>query len=194
MGSYLSLTKPIIQSKELIQILMIGLDCGGKTSILYKIRLGEHIQRNDFYVDVVEYKNITFVSWDIGGSDKIRGKYCPEWRKHYKNTTHVIFVVDSNDRERVCWAKQEFAEVMQEEYLKDIPVLVFANKQDLPNHLTTDELVEQLELESILESKHWHIQPCCAISGDGLKEGFDWIFNDAIQNISRFKQAKSARS
>jgi GTPase SAR1 family protein len=48
-------------------------------------------------VETVEYKNISFTVWDVGGQDKIR----PLWRHYYQNTQGLIFVVDSNDRDRV---------------------------------------------------------------------------------------------
>lgn len=50
-----------------------------------------------FNVETVEYKNISFTVWDVGGQDKIR----PLWRHYYQNTQGLIFVVDSNDRDRV---------------------------------------------------------------------------------------------
>lgn len=48
-------------------------------------------------METVEYKNISFTVWDVGGQDKIR----PLWRHYYQNTQGLIFVVDSNDRERI---------------------------------------------------------------------------------------------
>jgi len=45
-------------------------------------------------VETVEYKNISFTVWDVGGQDKIR----PLWRHYFQNTQGLIFVVDSNDR------------------------------------------------------------------------------------------------
>ena len=47
-----------------------------------------------FNVETVEYKNISFTVWDVGGQDKIR----PLWRHYFQNTQGLIFVVDSNDR------------------------------------------------------------------------------------------------
>ena len=56
-----------------------------------------------FNVETVEYKNICFTVWDVGGQDKIR----PLWRHYFQNTQGLIFVVDSNDRERISEAKDE---------------------------------------------------------------------------------------
>ena len=50
-----------------------------------------------FNVETVEYKNISFTVWDVGGQDKIR----PLWRHYYQNTQGLIFVVDSNDSDRI---------------------------------------------------------------------------------------------
>jgi len=86
--------------KKEMRILMVGLDAAGKTTILYKLKLGEvvtTIPTIGFNVETVEYKNISFTVWDVGGQDKIR----PLWRHYYQNTQGIIFVVDSNDRERI---------------------------------------------------------------------------------------------
>merc|ERR1712028_266473 len=87
-------------SKKEMRILMVGLDAAGKTTILYKLKLGEVITTVPtigFNVEEVQYKNINFTVWDVGGQDKIRKL----WRYYYENTQGLIFVVDSNDRERI---------------------------------------------------------------------------------------------
>ena len=76
---------------------MVGLDAAGKTTILYKLKLGDvvtTIPTIGFNVETVEYKNIKFTVWDVGGQDRIR----PLWRHYFQNTQGLIFVVDSNDR------------------------------------------------------------------------------------------------
>merc|ERR1712013_568947 len=91
--------------KQEMRILMVGLDAAGKTTILYKLKLGEvvtTIPTIGFNVESVEYKNINFTVWDIGGQDKIRKL----WRYYY-NTQGLIFVVDSNDRDRIEDAREE---------------------------------------------------------------------------------------
>lgn len=81
-----------------------------------------------FNVETVEYKNIQFTVWDVGGQDKIR----PLWRHYFQNTQGIIFVVDSNDRDRVGEAREELQRMLNEDELRDALLLVFANKQDLP--------------------------------------------------------------
>lgn len=82
------------------------MDAAGKTTILYKLKLGEivtTIPTIGFNVETVEYKNICFTVWDVGGQDKIR----PLWRHYFQNTQGLIFVVDSNDRDRIGEAEKE---------------------------------------------------------------------------------------
>lgn len=98
-----------------------------------------------FNVETVEYKNISFTVWDVGGQDKIR----PLWRHYFQNTQGIIFVVDSNDRERVSEAREELQRMLNEDELRDALLLVFANKQDLPVCTKTNAL-----------QGHWKLM-CC---------------------------------
>merc|ERR1712040_22577 len=134
--------------KKEMRILMVGLDAAGKTTILYKLKLGEivtTIPTIGFNVETVEYKNISFTVWDVGGQDKIR----PLWRHYFQNTQGLIFVVDSNDRERIGEAAEELNKMLREEELKDVVVLVFANKQDLPNAMSASEVTDKLGLHNL---------------------------------------------
>ncbi|EMS50929.1 ADP-ribosylation factor [Triticum urartu] len=123
-----------------------------------------------FNVETVEYKNISFTVWDVGGQDKIR----PLWRHYFQNTQGLIFVVDSNDRDRVVEARDELHRMLNEDELRDAVLLVFANKQDLPNAMNAAEITDKLGLHS-LRQRHWYIQSTCATSGEGLYEGLDWL-------------------
>ena len=108
--------------------------------------------------------------WDVGGQDKIR----PLWRHYFQNTQGLIFVVDSNDRERVGEAAEELNKMLREEELKDVVVLVLANKQDLPNAMSVSDITDKLGLHN-LGARKWYIQSTCATTGDGLYEGLDWL-------------------
>ena len=155
------------------RILMVGLDAAGKTTILYKLKLGEivtTIPTIGFNVETVQYKKINFTVWDVGGQDKIR----PLWRHYFQNTQGLIFVVDSNDRERIQEASEELQKMLNEDELREAVLLVFANKQDLPNAMSVAEVTDKLGLHSIRNRK-WYIQSTCATSGDGLYEGLDWL-------------------
>ncbi|KAI3988609.1 hypothetical protein MKX01_026973 [Papaver californicum] len=160
-------------AKKNLRILMVGLDAAGKTTILYKLRLGEivsTIPTIGFNVETVEYRNISFTVWDVGGQDKIR----PLWKYYFQNTQGLIFVVDSNDRDRVVEARDELHKLMNEDELRDSVLLIFANKQDLPNAMNAAEITDKLGLHSIRQ-RRWYIQSTCATSGEGLYEGLEWL-------------------
>lgn len=162
-----------LSAKKDCRILMVGLDAAGKTTILYKLKLGEvvtTIPTIGFNVETVEYKNINFTVWDVGGQDKIR----PLWRHYYQNTQGLIFVVDSNDRDRINEARDELTKMLNEDEMREAILLVFANKQDLPNAMNAAEITEKLQLQG-LRNRQWYIQSTCATSGDGIYEGFDWL-------------------
>ncbi|KAF9208478.1 hypothetical protein BGZ49_008663 [Haplosporangium sp. Z 27] len=157
--------------KKEMRILMVGLDAAGKTTILYKLKLG-------FNVETVEYKNISFTVWDVGGQDKIR----PLWRHYFQNTQGIIFVVDSNDRDRISEARDELLRMLNEDELREALLLVFANKQDLPNAMNAAEITDKLGLHS-LRQRQWYIQATCATSGDGLYEGLEWLSNNLKRKV-----------
>nr|XP_054766834.1 ADP-ribosylation factor-like [Lytechinus pictus] len=123
-----------------------------------------------FNVETVEYKNTTITAWDVGGQDKIR----PLWREMFPNTQGIIFVVDSHDRELRLEARDELNRIANEDELRDAVILVFANKQDLPNAMGTGEVTDALGLHNVRNRK-WYIQASSATSGDGIYEGFKWL-------------------
>lgn len=128
MGNIMGKIFSKLLGKKEMRILMVGLDAAGKTTILYKLKLGElvsTIPTIGFNVENVQYKNISFTVWDVGGQDKIR----PLWRHYYQNTQGLIFVVDSNDRDRISVASESLHKMLEEEELRDACLLVLANKQ-----------------------------------------------------------------
>lgn len=94
----------LLGNKE-VRVLILGLDNAGKTTILYKLQIGEvvtTVPTIGFNVETVTYKNLRFQVWDLGGQTSIR----PYWRCYYQNTNAVIYVVDSSDPERMAISKQ----------------------------------------------------------------------------------------
>ncbi|KAH9611208.1 hypothetical protein KSS87_007558, partial [Heliosperma pusillum] len=152
MGAMLSSLLKILFEKKELRILMLGLDAAGKTTMLYKLKIGEvvtTIPTLGFNVETVEYKNVNFTVWDVGGQDAIRRL----WRHYFQNTQGLIFVVDSNDRERVAEAKDELYKMLNEDELRDAVLLVLANKQDLPNVMTVSEIADKLSLQSLRQRR-----------------------------------------
>ncbi|GAA6063327.1 hypothetical protein JCM10212_003913 [Sporobolomyces blumeae] len=126
--SFSSMFKALFNRSTEMRILMLGLDSAGKTTILYRLQIGEvvtTIPTIGFNVETVQYKNIKFQVWDLGGQTSIR----PYWRCYYADTKAVVYVVDSSDRERLPINKAELLAMLNEEELQDAKLLVFANKQ-----------------------------------------------------------------
>ena len=159
--------------KKESRILMLGLDAAGKTTILYKLRLGEviaSIPTIGFNVETVEYKGTEMQVWDVGGQDKIRKL----WRHYYRGTHALIYIVDSSDRARFDMAREELSAILAAPEMKDAVLLVYANKQDLPDAATSTEVAEAMGLHK-MRTRQWYIQGACATTGDGLYEGLDWM-------------------
>jgi len=154
------------------RILMIGLDAAGKTTLLYKLKLGENvptIPTIGFNVESVEYRNLHMTIWDVGGQDRIRSL----WKHYYHGTDALIFVVDSNDHERLAEARNELNAFLSDSNMVDALVLVFANKMDLPGALSGSAVAEAMSLNSRRET--WYIQPLSAVTSIGVTEGLEWL-------------------
>ncbi|CAI6010930.1 unnamed protein product [Closterium sp. NIES-65] len=158
-----------------MRVVMLGLDAAGKTTILYKLHIGEilsTVPTIGFNVEKVQYKNVQFTVWDVGGQEKLR----PLWRHYFNNTDALIYVVDSLDKERVKQAAREFQTIVSDPLMRNSAILVFANKQDLKGALSPLEVCETMGLQQ-LRNRYWHIQGTCAPKGEGLYEGLDWLSN-----------------
>ena len=155
------------------RILMLGLDSAGKTALLYQIKYKKAVKTIptiSFNTETIDYKGKNFTIWDIGGQDKLR---CL-WNNYYPNTDGIIFVVDSKDEERIEEASKEIKKLANEEELKNCPILVLANKQDLKESLNSSKITEKLGLRC-LKGRSWLVQGCEAITGRGVFEGLDWL-------------------
>lgn len=145
------------------EVIVIGLDAAGKTTTLQSMKsrqggqIQTHIPTVGFLLETLEFegsaKFMTLKAWDVGGRTFIR----PLLRHWFATTDGIVFVVDSCDRERLQDARHELDRVLAEEELHGKPLLVLANKQDLPFAANTTELVEKLGLHS-LRHRMWFIQ------------------------------------
>ena len=106
MGFIFSKIFSVLFSKKEVRLLILGLDNAGKTTLLYQMQCGEvkvTVPTLGFNVESVNYENLTFQMWDLGGQSEIR----PYWKCYYPKTNAVVFVIDSSDKERIDIAKQE---------------------------------------------------------------------------------------
>lgn len=158
------------------KILMLGLDAAGKTTVLYKFKLNEAVSTIPtigFNVETVEpARNVSFTVWDVGGQDKIR----PLWRHYFTGCEGLIFVVDSSDKSRFPEAKGELDWILDDAEMAGVPLVVLANKQDLPKAVSPSGVAAGLGLQDVRNRK-WHVQGTSATIGEGLLE--------SMQELSR---------
>ncbi|CAF4422951.1 unnamed protein product [Rotaria sp. Silwood2] len=121
------------------KIIIVGLDNAGKTTILYQFLMNEVVHTSPTIgsnVEEVVFKNIRFLMMDIGGQESLRSS----WQTYFAQTEYVILVVDSTDRERLPLTKQELFRMLQSEELRSASVLIFANKQDIKDSMSSAEI------------------------------------------------------
>ncbi|KAK6185349.1 hypothetical protein SNE40_007602 [Patella caerulea] len=172
-----AMCKNILWKAKEVKILMVGLDAAGKTTILYTLKLGEvvtTIPTIGFNIETVEHKNQSLTVWDVGGRGKARFLY----RHYYASTNAVIFVIDSNDHERLDEALEECNTVISETELADCTFLILCNKQDLENAFTVEDVKEKLKSHP---SEKVGVFPVVALDRKTLKEPLNWL-TDTIAN------------
>ncbi|KAG2464795.1 ADP-ribosylation factor-like protein 4A [Erpetoichthys calabaricus] len=200
MGNGLSEQNPILSSLPSFQslhIVILGLDCAGKTTVLYRLQFNEFVNTvptKGFNTEKIKVtlggsRTVTFHFWDVGGQEKLR----PLWKSYTRCTDGIIFVVDSVDVERMEEAKTELHKITKISENQGVPVLVIANKQDLRNSLSLAEVEKMLALHELGSATPWHLQPTCAIIGDGLGEGLEKLYEMIIKRRKMIKQQKRKR-
>lgn len=156
---------------------MLGLDNAGKTTIVKKI-MGEDVNTVSptlgFIIKTIDYGGYKLNIWDVGGQKTLRSY----WRNYFEKTDALIWVVDATDRLRIDDCREELHGLLQEERLSGASLLVFANKTDVNGCMDEAEIQDGLQLNAIKTHK-WHIIRCSAITGANLKEGLEWVVQDA---------------
>ncbi|KAG9278520.1 ADP-ribosylation factor-like protein 14 [Astyanax mexicanus] len=155
------------------QILILGLDGSGKSTLLYKLKYNEAVvtvPTVGFNVEMLETKEkgCTLTVWDVGGQSQMRAY----WKHYYQDSSGLVYVVDSHDQNRLSEAKQELEQILEHEELESKPLIVLANKQDLPGAANADDIAETLNLKEICGNRNWLIQPCSGRTGEGLENCF----------------------
>lgn len=153
-------------------MLLLGLDSAGKTTIITHLKFGKAkntVPTIGFNVETIKHKRLEMNIWDVGGQDRLR----PLWRHYYSGTSGIVFVVDSADSARLEKSRDELHALMREEELRDACVLVLANKQDLPDAKSSDDVANAMEMDQITHTHH--TLPGCAKSGEGVGEAMDWL-------------------
>eukprot|EP01041_Mallomonas_annulata_P012491 gene12491-26298_t len=169
----LTLLRKLKKTDHEARLLVLGLDNSGKTTILKKLSDEDvtHIMPTQgFNIKSLMHEGFKLNVWDIGGQKSIR----PYWRNYFEQTDALIYVIDSADRRRIEETGVELQQLLDEDKLSAVPVLIFANKQDLLNALSAAEITTALGLND-LRDRTWQIIACSAKTGEGLQEGMEWI-------------------
>ncbi|EAY07788.1 small GTP-binding protein, putative [Trichomonas vaginalis G3] len=158
------------EDEAIPRVLMLGLKCAGKTTILNKLKGDQSIrsfQVQDFNTQTIKWEDFDLVTWDLGVAEKQR----PLWRHYFDGSCAVVFVVDCSDREKFQLAKSEIHKVAAEPELENCPILFIANKQDIPGSANTEELEKLIDAGG---TKHltYTVMPCVATSNLGIEDAF----------------------
>eukprot|EP00270_Netrium_digitus_P021901 TRINITY_DN9630_c0_g1_i1.p1 TRINITY_DN9630_c0_g1~~TRINITY_DN9630_c0_g1_i1.p1 ORF type:complete len:204 (+),score=52.14 TRINITY_DN9630_c0_g1_i1:462-1073(+) len=178
-------------SKAEYHILILGIDKAGKTTLLEKVKTiysdyeglppDRIVPTVGLNIGRVEAHKAKLIFWDLGGQLGLR----TIWEKYYEETHAVLYVVDAAGEDRFDDAKGALEKIVRHEDLNGAPVLIFANKQDLPGALTAEELAKYLEISDSQE------QPCtvravCAYDGSGVREGVTWL----VETMKKSKRSE----
>ena len=165
------------------KLLLLGLDNAGKTTLLQRLKTGNFVQfeqTKSYHVEDLSIEGIHFSAYDLGGHEVAR----ESWDEYFVNTSAVVFMVDANAPERFDDAKKELDKLLVSEEMKNIPFLILANKIDLPNARSPNEIATSLGIynqtpESVVTKtpgiRPIRIFPCSIKDEVGYAEGFRWI-------------------
>ena len=166
------------RSRNNFKIIILGMQNAGKTTILYRLSLGQLVKTTPTIgsnVEEINYNNVQFQAWDLGGQESTRSV----WDVYYMNIDAIVYVIDSQDEEYYEESKLQFHKLLRNPNLKNSTILIFANKQDLPGVKDVNRLIQDYELDKI-KDHIWHIQPCSALKGEGLVTGIKWLSEQLV--------------
>ena len=153
------------RSRNNFKIIILGIQNAGKTTILYRLSIGQLVKTTPTIgsnVEEISYNNVKLQAWDLGGQESTRSV----WNVYFVNTDAIIYVIDTHD-ETYDDSKTQFYKLLSNDALKNAIILIYANKQDLPGAKSVAEIIQIYELDTI-KDHIWHIQPCSAQTGEGL--------------------------
>ena len=160
------------RSRNKFKIILLGIQNAGKTTILYRLAIGQLVKTTPTIgsnVEEISYNNVKLQAWDLGGQESSRSV----WEIYFVNTDAIIYVIDTHD-ETYDDSKEQFYKLLKNDTLKNAIILIYANKQDLPGAKSVAEIIQIYGLDNI-KDHIWHIQPCSAQTGEGLITGMKWL-------------------
>jgi len=183
--SFLKRLRSFVQKKsQTVKVSWVGLDYAGKSTIIKRVTQGvfsEDTKRTlGLNVDEFESDSIKFVCWDIGGQTVFRDSL---WDAYISGSSGIIFVVDSADPPRFDEARRElWRYVIDNEKVGEIPILILANKQDLPEARSAGEVARALDLHKVINHSY-AIVPTSAASGFNVDDALEWLRQRITEKI-----------
>ena len=177
--SLLELLKGYNKLKPEPNILILGLDNAGKTTLLNYLT---HVNNKEtsptkgVNAKSIQCGGIKINVYDLGGQRAIRDY----WKYYYDKVDALIYVVDASDDARIGECNTAFQELLKEEKLAKVPVLAYGNKNDLDNCLGPDEIIQKLEMDDIT-GRDWSLYACSALTGKGVEDGIKWVLERLSQ-------------
>lgn len=200
MGNHLTEIAPntsFLPQFQTLHVVVIGLDSAGKTSLLYRLKFKEFVKSaptKGFNMEKIKApvgssRSITFQVWDVGGQEKLR----PLWKSYTRRTDGMVFVVDSSEAERMEEAKVELHKITRTSENQGVPVLILANKQDVPEALSVAEVEKLLAMHELNSSTLNYIQGCSAVDGLGLHQGLEKLYEMILKRKKMVRHSKKKR-
>ncbi|KAM7137641.1 ADP-ribosylation factor-like protein 4D [Macrochelys suwanniensis] len=188
---------PFLPPFQALHVVVIGLDAAGKTSLLYRLKLQEFVRSaptKGFNTERVRVplggsRAVPFQVWDVGGQEKLR----PLWKSYTRRTDGLVFVVDSAEGERMEEARVELHRISRTAENQGVPVLILANKQDLPGALAAAEVEKLLALHELNPATLRYTQGCSAVDGLGLQQGLEKLYEMILKRKKMLRHSKKKR-
>jgi small GTP-binding protein len=164
-------------------IIMLGLESAGKTTLLYQITLGMKMptipttgyNQDDFYHPDLQ---VTLALWDVSLERDAGDKYTKDF---FKEKDGIIFVVDANNRSRIRDAQEDLRNIIKNDE-EDRPLLICANKQDYSGAMKAEEISEALKLETL--TRKYHVAEVSAAKGTGVREAATWMVKACMERAN----------
>jgi ADP-ribosylation factor related protein 1 len=178
--------------KDEFHVLILGLDRAGKTHVLEKFKAlftdlpglepGQIVPTVGLNVGRLDAAGSALVFWDLGGAQGLRGI----WDKYYAEAHALVYVVDAAEANRFDEAKTALDRALGTRELVGAPLLLLGNKQDAPGAAGVNELAEAFGLGKVDDSRPTRVQPVCALTGAGMREGLLWLVEATKRSPRRY--------
>ena len=160
--------------KQEMELTLVGLQNSGKTTLVNVVATGGFSEDMSptvgFNMRQVTKGKVTIKLWDLGGQPRFRSM----WERYCRGVSAIVYVVDSADAENIAVSKTELHDLISKPALEKIPLLVLGNKNDLPESLGVDELIEKLNLKALVDR-----EVCCysisAKNSVNIDITIDWL-------------------